>query len=40
MDTGSAVTIIQENVWREAAGDGDQLSLEATARSVVAANGK
>ena len=37
VDTGSAVTI---NVWREAAGDGDQLSLEATARSVVAANGE
>ena len=40
VDTGSAVTIIRENVWREAAGDGDQLSLEATARSVVATNGE
>ena len=40
VDTGSAVTIIRENVWREAAGDGDQLSLEATAHSVVAANGE
>ena len=40
VDTGSAVTIIRENVWREAAGDGDQLSLEATARSVVGMNGE
>ena len=40
VDTGSAVTIIRENVWKEAAGEGDQLSLEATARSVVAANGE